>query len=218
MSSPAVANSCPLPDCEPRQLLADLFHALSQPLTTLCCSLELTLQQAATAEEYRACVTRALADAERVSWLSTGIRELLEAGHAGEDCESLPMQAAVQATIGDLLLLAESAGVRIGYLPGETGPVWFEAQRLRRGLFHLLGFALSAGGQGATVRIELAEAGEEVELALSGEGRALVEDQLERRLGLGIARAIFESAGGSFRVEQAEQGWSVVVRIARAGR
>ena len=220
MTAPVVANSPALADCEPRQLVADLFHALSQPLTTLSCSLELTLQQAATVEEYRESVARALADAERVSWLSTGIRELLEAGQASEDCELLPLQAAVQAAINDLLLLAESKGVQICYSPGAAGLVWFEARRLRQGLFHLLGSALSAGGPGAVVRIEMVEAGEEVVLALTVSGEAhranLSEDeQLALRLGLGIARATFEAVGGRFRVERGVDGLGVEVRLRR---
>ena len=218
MTSPVVANSPTLADCEPRQLVADLFHALSQPLTTLCCSLELTLQQAATVEEYRESVARALADAERVSWLSTGIRELLEAGQASEDGEPLPLQAAVQAAIDDLLLLAESRGMRICYLPGAAGRVWFETRRLRQGLFHVLGFALGAGRPGAMVKIEGSEDAEEVVLALTvfGDAPASADDRLARRLGLGIARAIFEAAGGSFQVGHGEECWSVAVRIPRA--
>ena len=35
-------------ECESRQLVSDLFHQLSQPLTTLCCSLELALLQTPT--------------------------------------------------------------------------------------------------------------------------------------------------------------------------
>jgi signal transduction histidine kinase len=220
VNSSTVANSPTLADCEPGQLVADLFHALSQPLTTLCCSLELTLQQAATVEEYRECVIRALADAERVSWLSTGIRELLEAGHAGEDCESLQLQPAVQAAIDDLLLLADSTGVRICYLPGAAGPVWFEARRLRQGLFHVLGFAVSAGGEGAVVRIEVVEAGEEVVLALTvsdeaHSSKSAEDEQLALRLGLGIARATFEAAGGSFRVERGVDCLGLEVRLGR---
>ena len=220
MTSSAVANSPTLADCEPRQLVADLFHALSQPLTTLCCSLELTLQQAATAEVYRECVTRALTDAERVSWLSTGIRELLESGQASEDCELLPLRDAVRAAIDDLLLLAESKGVRIYYSPEAAGLVWFEARRLRQGLFHVLQSTVSAGGPGATVRIEVAETEEEVVLALTVSGEAhnsnLSDDeQLALRLGLGIARATFEAAGGHFRVERGIDGLGLRVWLDR---
>jgi signal transduction histidine kinase len=218
MTSPTVANSPTLPDCEPRQLVSDLFHALSQPLTTLCCSLELTLQQTPTAEQYRESTTRALAQAERVSWLVTGIRELFDASEASSG-EVLELQAAVQGVVSDLLPVAESAGVRICYLPRSACPVRFDAQRLRQGLFHLLEFAVGSCERGAVVKIELAEAGEEVVLGIVVCGDRVSCDQepgeLARRLGLGIARAIFEAAGGSFLGERSVGYLGVEVRMPR---
>ena len=43
MKLPALADPTETADCEIRQLTSDLFHELSQPLTNLCCSLELAL-------------------------------------------------------------------------------------------------------------------------------------------------------------------------------
>ena len=219
-----------LPDLEPRRLRSDLFHALSQPLTALCCSLELALQQSLTAEQYRESVGRALVQAERVSWLTMGIRELFEAGQAGEDCGVLPLHVAVASAIDDVLLVAEAAGVRICWVPGSTFAVWFEAQRLRSALFHLLGFVVGCGCRGSVVRIELGEYGEQLQLTLTVSSEGLADNQalglisagddphreLARRLGLGIARATFEAAGGSFRTERNLEGLSVEVRLARA--
>lgn len=231
MIPPAATAGTPssLPDCDPRRLGSDLFHALSQPLTALCCSLELALQQSLTAEQYRESVGRALLQAERVSWLTMGIRELFEAGQTGEDCEVLALPAAVAGAIDDVRLVAEAAGVRICWVPGSTCPVWFEAQRLRTALFHLLGFVVGWGARGSVVRIELAECGEQARLALtvSGEGSARQpasvshsEDadhhqELAQRLGLGITRAIFEAAGGSFRAERSLESMSVEIRLPR---
>jgi len=236
--NPSTAGVAPvLPDCESPRLLADLFHALSQPLTTLCCSLELTLQQTPTEKQYRESVTRALAQAEQVSWLATGIRELLDAAEAAPDLEVLQMQAAVQDAVSDLLPVAELAGVRICYLPRSPGSVRFEARRLRRGLFHLMGFVVGWGG-GAVVRIELSESGEQVVLALTVSGEGISREAMEsaespessspasssqdalprdltRRLGLGIARATFEAAGGSFRAERGIESMIVEVRLPR---
>jgi len=236
--NPSTAGVAPvLPDCESPRLRADLFHALSQPLTTLCCSLELTLQQTPTEKQYRESVTRALAQAEQVSWLATGIRELLDAGDAGPDLEVLQMQAAVHDAVTDLLSVAELAGVRICYLPRSPGSVRFEARRLRRGLFHLMGFVVGWGG-GAVVRIELSESGEQVVLALTVSGEGISREAMEsaespessspasssqdalprdltRRLGLGIARATFEAAGGSFRAERGIESMIVEVRLPR---
>jgi hypothetical protein len=50
--------------------------------------------------------------------------------------------------------------------------VWFDAHRLRHGLFRLLGFGVASGGPGSVMKIEMEERGMEVLLALtiSGQG------------------------------------------------
>jgi len=196
----------------------------------LCCTLELTLCQTPSQEQYREIVARALAQAENVSWLAKGIRELFDAAEAREDSEILQLQVVVHDAISDLLPVAELAGVRICYLPRSGCPVRFEAERLRRGLFHLLGFVVGWGGSGDVVKIELGESGNDAVLALNASGQGAAHAQvsapnssedyppreLARRLGLGIARAIFEAAGGSFSVEGGVDGVSVQVQLPRA--
>lgn len=214
------------PDGEARRLSSDLFHALSQPLTALRCSLELALQQTPTVEQYHESVSRALAQAERVSWLAMGIRELFEAQQSGDGCEALLLRDAVENAIDEVLLVAEAAGVRICFSPRSACPVWFEAQRLRQGLFHLLGFVVSHGERDSLLRIELAKS----------EGRSLLSlnvprgcrtdhpsssdaeerdrpHELARRLAAGIARAIFEAAGGSFKAQLSLETMSVEIRL-----
>ncbi|MGH9503508.1 MAG: hypothetical protein ACRD20_11720 [Terriglobales bacterium] len=236
---------------ETRQLLSDLFHQLSQPLTTLCCSLELALLQSPTAEQYNQMASRALQQAEQVSWLSTAIRELFDAGQVAEGGELLELRQAVEAAIGDLLPVADSAGVQIGFLPPSPCPVWFDARRLRQGLFHLLGFGLGSSPAGAAMKIELEERGAEALLALTvsspggfrGEFDAgfdggfesefdaeldrrltpgsnpdlLLPEKLGRRLSLGIARAVFEAAGGTLRLERGSEVLRIEVRFLRTG-
>jgi C4-dicarboxylate-specific signal transduction histidine kinase len=206
-------------ECESRQMASDLFHQLSQPLTTLCCSLELALLQTPTAEQYGEIVSHALGQAEKASSLTTAIRELFDASQPSEAGEVLELRRAVADTVGDLLPVAESAGVQVCYAPGPACPVWFAAPRLRQGLFHLIGFVIGSGG--ATVEIELAERGAEAVLTLMisrvgiypGVSPANPDDELLRRLGLGIARAIFEAAGGSLVVRREAELLSVEVRL-----
>ncbi|MGC2183667.1 MAG: hypothetical protein WA637_10330 [Terriglobales bacterium] len=225
MANPAVASSN-----EPRQLMSDLFHQLSQPVTTLCCSLELAHFQTPTPEQYGEIVNRALEQAEKVSWLAIAIRELFDAGQAGEDGEVLELRRGIEDAVGDLLPVAESAGMRICYSPRSPCPVWFDPQRLRQGLFHLLGFGVASGGAGAVMKIELEERGMEVLLVLTISGESECDDapaagpnhdhlphDLVRRLGLGIARAIFEAAGGSLRLKQGADCLIVEVRLLRKG-
>jgi hypothetical protein len=154
-------------------------------------------------QQYGEIVSHALGQAEKVSSLATAIRELFDAGQAGEGVEVLELRRAVADTVDDLLPVAESAGVQICFMPGPACRVRFDARRLRQGLFQVIGFVI--GSSATAVRIELAESGTEALLRLTV-SRAGVYDrpsnansyqELLRRLGLGIAPAIFEAAGGS---------------------
>jgi hypothetical protein len=114
--------------------------------------------------------------------------------------------------------------VQVCYLPGPACRVWFDAPRLRQGLFHLIGFVIGSGGRGAAVRIELVEHGAEVGLALTISASPGICDEpsnpnpdleLLRRLGLGIARAVFEAAGGSLNVNGGVERLTVEIRVLR---
>ena len=113
-------------------------------LTTLCCALELALLQSPTLEQYGEIVTQALGQAEKASSLATAIREQFDAGQPGGSGELLDLRRAVEEAIADLLPVAESAGVQVGFVPGLACPVWFDTPRLRQGLFHLVGFAIGS--------------------------------------------------------------------------
>ena len=105
---------------EPRQLVSDLFHQLSQPLTTLCCSLELAQLQNPTAEQYGEIVSRTLEQAEKASWLATAIRELFDAGQAGEDGEVLELRWVVEDAVDGSAArggIGRSAGLLFASLP-----------------------------------------------------------------------------------------------------
>jgi len=215
-------NPLPAAEYESRQLVSDLFHQLSQPLTTLCCSLELAVLKTPTADQFGEILGHALTQAEKVSSLATAIRELFDASHVGEGVEALELQRAVAEAVGDLLPVAESAGVQVCYLPGPACRLWFDGQRLRQGLFHLIGFAIGSGG--ARVKIDLAERGAEAVLTLTvtpvaacaGPSPVHSDQELLRRLGLGIARAIFEAAGGSLTVKRGAESLSIAVKLLRS--
>jgi len=65
-------------DGEDAQLLDDLFHALSQPLTTLRCCLDLSLRRSPTSKQNRQELESALQAVESVTRLVADIRELVE--------------------------------------------------------------------------------------------------------------------------------------------
>ncbi len=222
MNLAAMGNPTAAALTESQQLVSDLFHQLSQPLTTLCCALELALLQTPTREQYSEIVSQALGQAEKASALATAIRELFDAGQPGGRGDLLELRQAVEEVIADLMPVAESAGVQVCFVPGSACTVWFDASRLRQGLFHLIGFAIDSGGSGEAITIELAEQAAEAMLALTisdpgvRDGLPAGSDlELWRRLGLGIARAIFEAPGGSCRVERSPARLRVEVGILR---
>ena len=132
---------------ERRELLSELFHALNQPLTTLRCALELSLQRPHSEEEYRYTMEAALQQAENVTRLTCGIRELLEGDDPGDHPQAVALDASVQEAVLDWLPVAEAAQITL--LAQNLSPcqVRFEPQRLRRALFHLQEFVLhSAAG------------------------------------------------------------------------
>ncbi len=85
------------PRSDRKELISDLFHALNQPLTTLRCSLELTLHQPVrAAEQYREALNHALDHAEQVVRLVSGIRELVEVDESAADSEVLELNSYLQ--------------------------------------------------------------------------------------------------------------------------
>src|SRR6266705_830270 len=86
---------------ERRELIFDLFHALNQPLTTLRCSLELTLHQPRTAKQYRDSLAGALRHTEQITWLTTDLRELLEADDASDDRKVLALEVCLRKAVVD---------------------------------------------------------------------------------------------------------------------
>jgi len=73
----------PAPHCSPAgldaQSISDLFHGLSQPLTTLRCSLELAMMKQCRSGADRAQLEAALADVEQITILTGRLRAIIEA-------------------------------------------------------------------------------------------------------------------------------------------
>lgn len=196
-------------DGERRELLAELFHALNQPLTTLRCALELSLQRPQSEEGYRHAIEAALQQAESITRVSGGIRDLLEADDPGDRVEVVGLAALVGEAILDWRPLAEAGQIRLLYENTSPCPVRFEAQRLRQALVRLFEWVWGSSSAGSTMRIEVAERNGAalLRIATSPTPASAVESRMEclkRRLGLAIARRFFETAGGSLELTGGE--------------
>jgi hypothetical protein len=233
---PSVEKAGPGPGEEQQQLVADLFHALNQPLTALRCSLELALAKPLTAEQYRATLSRGVKDAAQVAWFSAGIRELLGASDPGDRRQNLALDRYLEDVVSDLLPLAESKGVSLSCTCLSRCKVYFEPHRLRQALFHLLEIGLEPGKPDSVARIQLSEHKGEAVLALSyASGAAAVLQnpatdpaasrglqgceaefpplELVSRLRMAMARGAFEAAAGVFRSSADREGSWIEIRL-----
>jgi C4-dicarboxylate-specific signal transduction histidine kinase len=199
-----------------QQLLADLFHALSQPLTALHCSLELALEARRSGEQCRQGVRTALYQAEQVARWCGSLRTLLDAESPGGDRPVIAFDDCLREIVQDLQPVAESQGGRL-VLQGQSAAwVRVEKQRLQQGLFSLLEGAMNGDGAGRSLDLVAsalhgrallavhAVGGQSIGGEPTAETGAAGEKELGPRLALAVARRIFESAGGSLRALHCE--------------
>src|SRR5512141_1873955 len=110
-------NSAAAPALEPgaaerQRLIADLFHALSQPITALRCSLELALHDNRAPDPSPENLQTALEHAERIARLTSGIRQLLEADDPGDERLAFPLEVSLREAVIEIQPVAEAARVR----------------------------------------------------------------------------------------------------------
>jgi signal transduction histidine kinase len=196
---------------ERQQLVSELFHALSQPITALRCSLELALH---TATPTQASLETALAFAEQIAQLATGIRELIQADDPGDQRTVIALESCLRETLVDMEPLAEAGEVRLELHCDAICRVLSEPLRLRQGLFYLVEFAVTSAAAQSSLEVQVQEAAGAVtaeftvhrnSLASASGGTAEEETKsqaLSRRLGLAIAGRIFESSGGRLQIQE----------------
>jgi K+-sensing histidine kinase KdpD len=200
-------------DAECQQLVSELFHDLSQPLSTLVCLLEVNLLLARPAKQLRRDLQIALEQAKSIVRFDRDLRELWQAGNAQHEQQVLSLASCLREVAADLLPVAEAAKVKLSLTATAECLVNFQPSRLRQALFHLLEFTLSSCSAGTGAKIAASEAGEVVRVkvaipsvvepgpraAAGSKGRSATQRQheMKRRLGLAIARRIFEAAHAS---------------------
>jgi len=205
-------------DCGYQQLVSDIFHDLSQPLSTLTCLLEINLLLSRTVKQWRHDVKIALKQVRSVVWLVRALRELWEAGSAHQGQEVLSLAVCLREVVAELLPMAEAAKAKIFLTSSSDCLVNMQASRLRQGFTSLLNFAMESGGGGAEVKIMAHEEGKAAQVTVtisaaeSSSPKAVVgrntaesaegkRRDLKRRLGLAVAWRVFKGADGSLRAE-----------------
>jgi len=222
----AAAPALELGVAERQRLIADLFHALSQPITALRCSLESALHGSRATAPSAENLQTALEHAERIARLAGGIRQLLEADDPGDERVAFPLEISLREAVVEMQPIAEAARVRMQLRCASPCRVVAEPQRMRQGWFYLLEFALTSAAESSILDVTLIQEEETAVVRLSLDPRPAQESlreagneaerksqQLSRRLGLAIAGRIFEAAGGRLQIQEEDQHVGLRLRL-----
>jgi hypothetical protein len=204
-SSQSFPNAPQSPD-----VLGELLHALSQPLTGLLCSLELSLQlpldlsTERVAEQQQANVSVALQQTEKVIGMIQLMREYLDAEQPEPEAFSSTLAPATRSVIEELSSIAAVTGVRLRLVGTCTATLPVPESRWRLALQYLITTLIQAEPVGGKVPLLLGEgpAGAvlraEGERGCRGQKPSTTNPQTaSRRARIAIASRVLESAGAS---------------------
>jgi hypothetical protein len=199
-----------------RSPLAQLLHALNQPLTGLQCSMEVALGRPRTNEEYVQGLRQGLELTGRMRALVQAIREVAEVEEAEVEemekgraqlTDTTALAGLLQQAVNELRPVAEAKNVRLMLtLELELEKTGAETKLAVRGkqlalaglIFRLLDSILSMAAPGTALRIEAVsrtgQAGIRIEWQAQGPGSAFSRPEL----GLLIARARLERVGAEW--------------------
>lgn len=216
-------------DRQRRQLLADVTHELSTPLTTIRGYTETLLDPkvATTSEEREAYLRDIQEEAGRIELLVRDLLDLarLEAGSGEPIRQTVDWAALAKESVRRFEPLAREAGLALSGPSEETGAVSVvgDPRRLEQALDNLLMNALRYVPRGGRVVLRIERAGASAVLTVEDDGPGFAVEDLPRvfdrfyrgdrarssggsGLGLALVREIARAHGGSVRAENRPEG------------
>jgi len=191
-------------------VLGELLHSLSQPLTGLLCSLELSLQLPLNlsieqvAEQQQANVSVALQQTEKVIGMIQLMREYLDAEQPAPDAFSSALAPATRSVIEELSSIAAVRGVRLRLVGTCTATLPVPESRLLLALQYLITTLIEAQPVGGKVMLLLGEGPAGAVLRVEGERGSQQQKPTAtrphttlRRARIAIASRVLESVGAS---------------------
>lgn len=209
----------------PRTAMAQLVHALNQPLTGLQCSMEVALARPRTAEQHVFGLREALVLTKRMRALVQAIREVADMEEAdiatGEeqsrDLEASELESVLREAAEDLRPVAAERNVRIALdfstATSAVSPATRRQSPIARAAFRLLDSALSLSAPGTVVHVETRIA-EKIWLRMQWQAAAPRSQCSRPELGLLIAQAELERYGAEWQRDETDDGTVLTVRRA----
>jgi hypothetical protein len=203
-------------------VLGELLHSLSQPLTSLRCSLELSIEEVA--EQQRESISAALQQTEKVIGMIQLMREYLDAEQPGPEAYPVALAPAMRSVIEELSSIAEVRGVQLRLMGTCTAAVPVPESRLRLALQYLIAPMIEAQPVGGKVMLLLGESPAGAVLRVEGVrgfrelGRSATQTKRNLvgatsasvstlcRVRLAIASRVLETAGASLAFGDGDDG------------
>jgi signal transduction histidine kinase len=212
-----------------QELLGDLLHSLSQPLTSLRCNLELSIDEVT--EQQQQTVSVALQQTDTVIGMIQLMREYLDAEQgAGEHVVAL--MPVLRGVAEDLSSIAALRNIRLRVLGTCAAKVRVAESRLRLALQYLILAMIERQTEGSEITLLLTEGPAGTVLRAQGErgfvgpeasrpekgpgNRASRRDSVRatiRRIRLAIADRVLETAGAALALDDGAPGF--VLRVPR---
>jgi signal transduction histidine kinase len=222
-------------------VLGELLHSLSQPLTSLRCSLELSLGHSLepsrelsieeVAEQQQESVAAALQQTEKVIGMIQLMREYLDAEQPGPSACSTALAPVMRSVVEELSSIAVVRGIQLRVVGTCTATLAVPEARLRLALQYLIAAMIEAQPEGGKVMLLLGEgpagtvlrAGGErgvrelpKKCDLAGATSASASALTLRRVRLAIASRVLETAGASLLFGEGDvNSTEFVLRIPR---
>jgi hypothetical protein len=227
-------------------VLSELLHSLSQPLTGLRCALELSLELSPeeVAEQRQESISAALQQTEKAIGMVQLMREYLDAEQAGWEADGVALAPALRSVVEELATIAAVGGIELRMVGTCSGTLPLPESQLRLALQYLLAATIEGLAAGGKVTLLLGEGPAGVALRVEGDcsfrepgpgdgehsatcsltkrdadGATSVPESvlILRRVRIAIARRVLESAGASLIVSDGGPAGFVLRIPHRAG-
>jgi signal transduction histidine kinase len=203
-------------------VLGELVHSLSQPLTGLRCSLELAIDE--DAAQSHETVAAALEQTERVIGVVKLMQEFLDFEPIKAGAQPVPFAPAARQVLEDLSGLAEARQVRLHIKGTCRAAIPISQSKLLLALQYLIGAVIEAQPPNSAIRFMLQDRGSASLLTVyplpalrrKADGEMQPKSDLVvatmGRVRMAIARRVFESAGATLRFdERARPGFHLMI-------